>query len=362
MDAIADRTEKLARLDRVMDEHDLATVWLAHADNFGWLLGGDNLVNHRNPEGVGAIGYDGDELTVLTTNIEAPRLRDEEVPAEVTVDSFPWHDSSLGAEIAARTDGPFGADVALPDAQTIDPTTFRMPLTERDIERSRSLGRDVAAGLEAACRVAEPDDNERDVAAAISAELQSRGIQPPVVLVGGGSRAPVHRHFTPTDARLGEYALASVSATRGGCWVSTTRTIALDPPEWLADRTTKAQQVDVAVIRATQTASTAGEAFSALQDAYTAVDEPDEWREHHQGGASGYAGREWVATPDHAGRVHRPQTYAWNPTVRGAKSEDTVLVTDDGVEVLTTTGEWPTTNVEPAGGGEPLDRHDILQL
>ena len=360
MDATADRAEKLARLDRVLEEADLAAVWLAHADDFGWLLGGDNLVNHRNPDGVAAVGYDGDGLTVLTTNIEAPRLREEEVPVDVTVEAFPWHDSSLEAEIAARTDGPYGADVPLANAAELDPTTFRMPLTSRDVERSRALGRDVAAGLEAACLTADPTDAERDVAAMTAAELRRRGIQAPVALVGGERRAPVHRHFTPTDEPIGGYALVSVSATRGGLWVSATRTIAFDPPEWLAERTERAQQVDAAVIRATETASTAGEAFAAIQDAYAAVGEPDEWREHHQGGASGYAGREWIATPDHPGTVHRPQTYAWNPTIRGAKSEDTVLVTDDGVELLTTTGEWPTVGVEPAGGGEPLDRHDVL--
>jgi hypothetical protein len=52
--------------------------------------------------------------------------------------------------------------------------------------------------------------------------------------------------------------------------------------------------------------------------------------------------------------------YAWNPTVAGAKSEDTVLVTDEGFETLTETGEWPTRAVDSVWGETTLDRPDVL--
>jgi antitoxin VapB len=37
---------------------------------------------------------------------------------------------------------------------------------------------------------------------------------------------------------------------------------------------------------------------------------------------------------------------AWNPTITGVKSEDTVLVGEDGPEVLTRTGAWPQVTVD----------------
>ena len=360
MDAKQDRAAKLVRLDHFMAERALDAVWLVDANDFGWLLGGDNLVNHRTADGVAAVGYDGADLTVLTSNIEAPRLRAEEVPADVAVESFPWHETTLAEAIAARSGGSYGADVHLPGAIRIDPVALRMPLTPYDIDRAGRLGSSIARGLETACRAIEPADTERAVAAAVGAELAARGIHAPVLLVGGGDRAPVHRHFTPTDSPIGTYALVSVSATRGGLWMSATRTVAFDPPSWLAARHEKVQRVDSAVIRATETVETAGAAFEALQAAYAAVGEAGEWQTHHQGGASGYGAREWVATPAHTGTVHRPQTYAWNPTIRGTKSEDTVLVTSDNHELLTQTGEWPTSAIPPPNGGEPVVRPEIL--
>jgi hypothetical protein len=49
---------------------------------------------------------------------------------------------------------------------------------------------------------------------------------------------------------------------------------------------------------------------------------------------------------------------AWNPSITGVKSEDTVLVTDAGPEVLTRTGAWPQARVELDGGA--VERPTIL--
>jgi Xaa-Pro aminopeptidase len=37
---------------------------------------------------------------------------------------------------------------------------------------------------------------------------------------------------------------------------------------------------------------------------------------------------------------------AWNPSLPGAKIEDTVLTTDAGIEVLTADPAWPTVTVD----------------
>ena len=100
--------------------------------------------------------------------------------------------------------------------------------------------------------------------------------------------------------------------------------------------------------------------FDAIRDAYAAVGHEGEWRQHHQGGAAGFAVREWIATPDGDERVRLPMAYAWNPTIAGAKSEDTTLVTESGVETLTRTGEWPTREVRAVGYDLAIERPAIL--
>ncbi|HLK00323.1 MAG TPA: hypothetical protein VKU39_10505 [Streptosporangiaceae bacterium] len=78
--------------------------------------------------------------------------------------------------------------------------------------------------------------------------------------------------------------------------------------------------------------------------AYEAAGYPDEWRAHVQGGPIGYLSREFDVVPgtERAARMIREgDAFAWNPTVRGAKSEDTFLTGADGPVPVTNTGNWP---------------------
>lgn len=348
---------KTDRLDNYLDETGCAAVWFACPSNFAWLTGASNVVDREAAVGVAAAGYDG-SFRVLTSNNEVPRFAAEELDG-VPVESFPWHEQTLAVAVAERSDARLAADFDVPGAERVPATRLRTPLTDADIERYRTLGSETAAALEDVCRTIEPSDSERAVAARLRRRLFARGIDTPVLLVGGEERAPAYRHFPPTDAEIGGYALVSVTAQRDGLHASATRTVALDPPAWLDERHEAAMRVEAVALAATKRLAgegTAGDVFREIRDAYAAVGHSDEWERHHQGGATGFAGREWKATPESTAAIQSPMAYAWNPTVKGAKSEDTVLVGED-VEALTATGEWPTRDID--AGGETVVRHDV---
>ncbi|HEX8096966.1 MAG TPA: hypothetical protein VF507_02975, partial [Pyrinomonadaceae bacterium] len=102
------------------------------------------------------------------------------------------------------------------------------------------------------------------------------------------------------------------------------------------------------------------ELYEAAARAY--VDEGFEGEEHkhHQGGATGYRTRDWVAHPSSEERVQLNQAFAWNPSVTGTKVEDTVIVLGDEIEVITRTPDWPHIAVS-ARGREYLSP-DVLSL
>ncbi|WP_226006701.1 M24 family metallopeptidase [Natrinema salinisoli] len=371
--------DKRERLEAFLESHDLDSVWFARPNSFAWLTGGNSVIDREGDTGVAAVGYDGDGVTLVTNNIEADRIVAEELPDlesdEVSVEQFPWYASSLtdAIEDAVANEDQAVADVDVPGFERVDPTALRQPLTERDRERYRELGEQTASAVEAVCRELQSGDTEHEVASALRIALSARDIEAPVVLVGGSERAQQYRHYTPTEAELGDYALVSVTAQRAGLHASCTRTVAFDPPSWLAERHEAAARVEATALAATQAEATnerrgdgsdgtAGDVFAAIQNAYDAVGYEGEWEHHHQGGAAGFAGREWIATPDHDATVETPMAYAWNPTVQGAKSEDTVLVTDDELEILTATDRWPTTTVEAVDRELELERPEILDL
>ncbi|WP_408958253.1 M24 family metallopeptidase [Natrinema sp. 74] len=362
--------DKRARLEASLESHDLESVWFARPNSFAWLTGGSNVIDRETDAGVAAIGYDGSDAIILTDSIEADRIAAEELPdieaSAVEIEQFPWYASSLSDAIAEHVgDERAAADIDVPGLERVDPTPLRQPLTERDRERYRELGRETAAAVESVCRELQAEDTEHEVASALRVALSAREIEAPVVLVGGATRAQTYRHYTPTRAELGDYALVSVTAERNGLHASCTRTVAFDPPEWLLERHEAAARVETTALAATRdeatSGGTAGDVFAAVQDAYAAVGYEGEWEHHHQGGAAGFAGREWIATPDHDAPVEAPMAYAWNPTVQGAKSEDTVLVTDDEIEPLTATGRWPTVAVDAVDGDLELERPAVLE-
>jgi Xaa-Pro aminopeptidase len=355
------------RLDAYLDREGLESVWFAQPNSFAWATGGNNVVDRDADTGVAAAGYDGEELVVVTTTIEADRLRDEELPEGLSVIAEPWYEASLGDIVAEHAETPAAADFEMSDGafERVDPTSLRQPLTEAEVEAYRGLGRDTAASIEQVAHELRPEDTEHETAAALRIALSTRGIDAPVVLVGGSNRAQQYRHYTPRRDELGSYALLSVTASRDGLYASCTRTVAFDPPEWLEQRHEAAARIEATALASTQSHGqadgTAGDVFEDIREAYATVGHDEEWHEHHQGGAAGFAGREWIARPDGVESVRIPMAYAWNPTIQGAKSEDTVLVTEDGFEVLTETGSWPTRTVDAVDVEQSIDRHWILE-
>jgi Xaa-Pro aminopeptidase len=358
--------ERADRLDDHFDATGLEAVWFARPNGFAWLTGGDSVVDREEATGTAAAGYTADgEFLVVTESPHAERLADEELPAPVEVEQVPWYESSLTDAVAARSPTPAAADVDVPGFESIDATALRQPLSERDVERYRTLGREVAAAVETVSRELQSTDVEREVAAGLRISLATAGVDVPVCLVGGGQRAQAYPNPTPTDAELGDYAVVSVTGERAGLHASLTRTVAFDAPDWLGERHGAAARVETTALAATREAAVEGEStasvFSALRDAYAAVGHPEEWRQRPQGGAAGYAVREWVATPTATERIHAPMAYAWNPVVAGARSEDTVLVTADGFEVLTSTDRWPTSRVDAVDRDASIERPDVLR-
>jgi hypothetical protein len=78
--------------------------------------------------------------------------------------------------------------------------------------------------------------------------------------------------------------------------------------------------------------------FGAAQSAYEAAGHPGEWRDHHQGGTIAYQGRETIATPGNDTVIQPGMAFAWNPSIAGAKAEDTFVLEEDGTRRVVTAG------------------------
>jgi antitoxin VapB len=356
---------KRRRLADLMAAQGLSGLLLGRSSSWSWgTCGREANVATNGETAVAALLFTARRDYLLADRIEMPRLLAEEIaglPFEPI--DFPWHEPARRAELAADlAGGPIGADVALPGARSLlgELAALRFDLTPEEGERFRALGRDTGAAVEAAARAIAPGMSELEIAGVLASESFRRDAFPVVTLIAVDDRVRRFRHPPATTARLERYAMLVLCARRNGLVASATRLVSFGPlPAALRDRALACARVDAAVHAATRPGATIGEVFGRLQAAYAAEGFPEEWRDHHQGGLAGYENREAIATPGVAIPVRAGQAYAWNPSIAGVKSEDTILVGADDFEVLTATGAWPQYDLEIAG--RQVSRPAILE-
>lgn len=357
---------KLERVRRWLDQERLDGVLLTRRDNFAWATaGGDNHVSRVTETGVADLWIDREHVVLLANNIEASRIDEEELEGlDVDVFAWPWYKNGE-AEIERFIGGRAAAGDA-PKAGVVDRrgalAELRYRLTPQEISRYRELGAATAQAVESVAERVRPRQTEFEVAAALDAALTERGLEPIVTLIAADGRIERYRHPIPTRTQAERAVMLVSCARKGGLIASVTRIVHFGRPSSdLEERHAAVTQIDAAIMEATRPGRTGAELFEIITQLYAEVGFPGEWELHHQGGATGYVGREWRATPGETRRVLENQAFAWNPSITGTKSEDTILVTADGFEILTRgTGKWPMRAVSV--GDAVIERPDILRL
>jgi antitoxin VapB len=286
-----------------------------------------------------------DGAFVLFPDIEAPRVAAEERFEELGFEPVPfvWHEGPQ-RELRVLLDG---AKPLEESALENVAAPLRRHLGEEEVRRYRAAGADAAEAMVEVIGALSPGASEAETAADMAQRLIRRGFHPPVLLVAGEARQPVHRHPLPTRAPLGRHALLAFTAERDGLHVSMTRIASFGhPPAELSALVAAVVEVDAAILAASRPGTSIGAILDVAAEAYAAHGFPEEWRRHHQGGITGYAGRELFAIPRAATELAETCAVAWNPSITGgAKSEDTALVTADGVEVITRTPDLPELDI-----------------
>lgn len=323
----------------------LAGVLIRRNENVAWVTGGAVELRVLTPGETGVASLlvtAAGKRYYFTTENEAPRLHDEEFGAlDFEPVLFPWWGDDTVAAAAKLAGGQLGSDT--PGVGTsVNLAPLRAALSESEIARYRWLGAETAAATVEALHEVEPGLSEYDLESITAAGLLRRGILPSVALYAVDERIMKYKHAVPRGKRLKQYGMLNLCSRKWGLAISITRFIHFGAlPEELAVRLNAAAHVNAALLNATRAGATSGELFRVAQAAYAAQGFPGEERLHHQGGATGYGEREWVATPSGTEAVVNNQAFAWNPSIRGGKVEDTVIFRDGMIENLTATPELP---------------------
>ena len=349
---------KLVFIRSLMDQYGLSALHFRGVDWFSWITcGGNSTVILTNEIGVAEVLITLKDAWILTNKIEQQRFQEDELAPEVAtqfkVTGFPWQDPAaiqkILTEIAGNdlskvaSDRPIAKEVKYLPAELLQ---YRLQMQPEELIRYRKVGKLAAEAMTEAMAHAKTDWSEQQLAGAGAQALWSRGLEPTLVLVSGAERGAKYRHPLAKENQLGAMAMMVFCARGFGLYANLTRFISFAPV--LAETESKFQslrKIEADIFAELVPGKKLSAIYQAAKNAYKIQGHLEEINNHHQGGPTGYLSREKIAGPELKGQgdfeVKNGMAFAWNPSIPGAKVEDTVYLNENKLEILTLDKNWP---------------------
>ncbi|MCL5674573.1 MAG: M24 family metallopeptidase [Candidatus Omnitrophica bacterium] len=350
------------RIRDVLKKEKIDAVLLKQVSNFSWFTGGaKNFVGLNSEIGASSMVITQDKIFLLANNIEAPRLLDEEVSGiEPEKIILPWYEDDVLIEEAKKIAGPkIAADSPIDGCKHINLNPLHFPLTQEEIERYKELGAGAGKIVSDACKKISPGMAEIEIAGMVSDAFWRADIIPVVILIAADARIEKYRHPLPTSKIVKNHVMLVVCARKYGLIASLTRLVSFGKiPDLLERKHQAVCKVDSVFISESIPGNKLNDVFKKSVESYSENGFENEWKMHHQGGPTGYQARYYRANFKTEDIVEANQAYAWNPSISGTKSEDTIITTSSNPVIITEDPKWPKKEI--AVNGKIILRPDIL--
>lgn len=346
--------EALKRIRIWLNENKYDGMLIGRRDNYAWVSGGaKNHVLTTAETGIAYYVIKPDSIDLIADSSDLLRMSEEQNPLNGTPILVPWYES-MDTFLARYIGGSsYVSDMGVAGTKLVQDelVDMRLKLTKEELLRYQEMGQQCALIVEGVCREVKLGQTEIQIANMVKCRCLENGISPDCILVGADCRILNYRHPMPTDKALQKSLMIVLGGEKYGLNISITRMVYFEEiPEEIRERYKRTQYIFACMQKMMQEGMPYADYFEKMQRLYAEAGYPKEWKEHHQGGPSGYGCREFIVTPDTKGCIHEGQTYAWNPTIQGTKCEDTTFLTRAGLLNLTQTAEWPRTKVETPYG------------
>ncbi|MBD1909817.1 MULTISPECIES: M24 family metallopeptidase [unclassified Leptolyngbya] len=366
MNRLEEVSTKLEFMRGVLHETEAAGIRLRGTDWFAWATaGGSNTVLLAAETGVAEVLVTPTDAWILTDTIEAERLKDEELPegSSYKLSVNPWAKSSDRESFVqeATNNGKILSDKPAAANESSLPqslTQHRWVMLPSEVERYRQVGRLASEAMTEVLMRAEPNWTEYQLAGAGAEAMWARGLHPALTLAAGDRRLPIHRHPLPSGETLGRQAMLVFCARGHGLVISLTRFVFFEgftQQDQQLHRTIA--EIEAEALNNSQIGTPLNAVYNVLATAYKQHGYPNAIREHHQGGTASYGARDVVANPETTSQLAANMAVAWNPSIPGAKIEDTFLLTSNNtLENLSFDPKFPHAEVEGRLRAVPLER------
>jgi Xaa-Pro aminopeptidase len=344
---------KLEFIRQTLKENNAQGVYLSGTDWFAWITAGaSNTVLLTAETGIASVLVTAEDAWVLTDEIEAQRLHDEELPPNFKLHINPWADTAARKSFIRDATGDRKVLSDRPvDTQKPLPASlqqYKRVMMSSELERYREVGRKASEAMTEVLLAAKPTWTGYELAGAGAETVWAKGLHPALTLVAGERRLPLYRHATPTSEVIGRRAMMVFCARGYGLYANLTRFVSFGTiPDKENQLHFRCREVESVALNICKPGTPLNKVYQALAEAYQQHGFSNAIREHHQGGTTGYLSREIIANPTTTDTLKENMAVAWNPSLAGAKIEDTFVISGDGkLENLTYDANFPSVEVE----------------
>lgn len=348
--------EKEARVRKYLEEKGYGAMILGRQDNFAWFTGGGNSrVIVPSEYGFSILVITQDSKYLVSQVMDGNRVMEEEL-AGMDIEYVPlrWYEQSREDKALELVQGErIISDMQLDKADYQPGEIYKLhyPLTDNEITKLRWLGEKSDEILAQAALAVEPGMTEHEVEAMLLYEYAKHNIQCDVLLVGSDERIYKYRHPNPSDKCIGRYVLLHPAVRKWGLHANVTRSVFFGDalPGELAAKHEAASRIAAAAMSMCTEGVTFRNILEEEKKLYQSYGYGDEWRNHYQGGITGYMVADPSLCLDNANLVQRKQAFDWFITITGVKVEELGLYDGALQEFVSVTGKWPCSTYEYNG-------------
>ena len=341
---------KLERIRKFLKGNNLNGIILNKVSNFAWFTGGkSNFVGLHTESGASSLLITQKKIYIVANNIEFPRLQKEELKdMKIQNIVLPWYeDGRLNKEVKKIVGGKIGCDNNWEGFVPASIEKLHFPLTGEEILRYKQLGKQSSIIMTNVCKEIKQGESELKVAGKLSNALWENGLIPVVILIAADGRTKNFRHPIPTKKKIKNHVMVVLCAKQHGLIVSLTRLVHFGKiPSDLRKKHRAVSKVNACFISETTPEKSMGDVFLESLKVYRETGYTKEWELHHQGGPTGYLARYFRGDKNTEEKIIENQAFAWNPSITGTKSEDTIITGKFNPAVITEDLNWPMIEIE----------------
>ena len=188
-------------------------------------------------------------------------------------------------------------------------------------------------------------------------ESADRGVTVAVCLIGSDEKTLLYRHPLPSSKKINKRILLAPAFRKWGIFAPVSRMVHFgnDLEDSIKTKYEAVCTIEANVFSMCKPGTKFSDILVKQKSLYKELGFEEEWKNHFQGGLTGYIPNDASKCLDEKAKIIESQPFNWYITITGVKVEEVFLSTG---ELLSSKGLWPVKNY--AIGDQKFDLPQIL--